>query len=104
VVLEPQHLVRDEVDGDDDTLDRVRVAVVLLVVADVRHDAGEPAPLLPLDAEPARRPRVALHEVEVGDAARPQRVAPALVRLHDLDRARELLQQVRRVLPVQRHP
>ena len=86
MVLDRDDLAVLDVDGDDHALDRMRVAVVGRGVTHVGDDADQTPVTLALDAEVARRPRVELEAVEVGDAPLGQRLDVARVSLGQLDR------------------
>ena len=83
-LLELQHAALVEVDIGDQALDRVGVAVVALVRAQVGDGSRYPPPLLDRKIEPARGEHVDLHERDVVDATPPQRGAPARVGAHRL--------------------
>ena len=84
-LLELEHAALVEVHVGDQALDRMGVAVLGLVPAQVRRRAGDPPPPLHLELEAARCEHVDLHERDIGDTATRQRLAPPGVGPHGVD-------------------
>src|SRR5439155_14358445 len=83
----------------DDALDRLRVAVVGGLGAQVGDAAADASSLFLFHTEGTRRPWVDLHEVEVLDAAAAQRGLPFGVLLHAHDGRQRLAEEQRRPHP-----
>ena len=90
-----EHLARALVEERDHTFDRLGVAVVGVLVPQVRDAPGDPTPGLVLGTERARGPGVDLHEVEVLDAPAAQRGLPVRVLLHADDGHHRLAEEQR---------
>ena len=99
VVLHGDDLALDQVDHRDHTLDRMSVGVVLLEGPVIGDGAQDPAPLVGLEIEIARRDRIDLDQVDlaVRQPAQNHGRAPALIRLDDVGRAVEILDDDRRL-------
>ena len=83
-LLELEHAALVDVHVRDQALDRMRVAVVARVRAQVGDSARDAPAALDLEPEAARGEHVDLHERDVVDAAPPQRLAPAGIGAHRL--------------------
>ena len=83
-LLELEHAALVDVHVRDQALDRMRIAVVAGVRAQVGDGARDAPAALDGEAEAARGEHVDLHERDVVDTAPPQRLAPARVGAHRL--------------------
>jgi hypothetical protein len=93
--------VLDQVDQRDHAFDRVRVAVVLGVLAPIGHAADEAAAFFNVAVEVPRRERIDLNQLDVlvGETAALHGTPPAGIRLDDIADLEDFLDGDRR-LPV----
>ena len=91
--------VLDQVDERDHAFDRVRIAIVLEVLAPVGHGTDQPAALLHLPVEIAGRKRIDLNQLDVLilQAAPLHRAPPVRVGLDDVADLEDLLDRDRRL-------
>lgn len=103
-LLDREHLVRIEIDIGDQMLDRPGVGMVERIGAQVGDRAGEAVGRLELVAEHGAREHIDLHELQVLDAPRAQRILDPRVAQHAGGRRLVVLGGDRRARPRDRAP